>query len=146
LTLWLAITLVAALWMGSSFAIALGSGWARLARRFPNQSLRATERVRRLTLMVGSYRYRRMIDLTLADDKWRLMMPLSYRVGHRPIVIPWNAVRSCDQIEHQGEGWMIRSIVVRLRGVEDLELTFFGRAGDMLWAAWQRRRAARQQS
>ncbi|MHA7777852.1 hypothetical protein [Roseibium sp. M-1] len=91
-------------WSGIVFAIAYLGGWAALARAYPaleppheppmGQSWSWTSA--RFGLVTN---YRNCVNVTVSDAGLYLRPVIFFRMGHRPILIPWRAIEAARRTD-----------------------------------------------
>jgi hypothetical protein len=134
-TPYVALVAFLALWLGFAVGISRLSGWARLARRFPNRHAAAVTTVPRATALLGtSFSYQRMIRVELCAEGCRLSVPWSYRLGHAPIFLPWSAVATCGPSDSLG------GLTGVELGGEGFRASILGRAAEPVLAGWNEAR------
>ena len=79
-------------------------GWRAAAGRFParNPAPPATARFRFVSLrmsggVLGTAAYQNVVILELSDRGIGLSLLTPFRLFHPPMLIPWNAIESCEQ-------------------------------------------------
>jgi hypothetical protein len=86
----------AAFWCGISFVLGIFSGWQRLALSY------ATDQAPRGTPFswqsgyVGVVRYRNCLNIRVAPEGLFLSTAWLFRLGHKPLLIPWSAVHNLE--------------------------------------------------
>jgi hypothetical protein len=127
--LWLFVT---------GLAAALG-GWGRFAERCAApDGYEPEQRLRFQTVLLRRFRwfparYRGCMNVGTGAAGLHLAPLAIFRFRHPPLLIPWNAVVSCEDGSALGFRWMD----VTVRDVEPT-LRFYGRVGDAVEEAWRR--------
>jgi hypothetical protein len=131
------IVFLPAIWVAVTMLIAVLGGWGSLAERFSAREPPLGETLRMQSLSFGLLgNYREAINVTVGPPGVHLVPIVLFRLGHRPLLIPWREVAECTQ-----SGtllWKRTTLVLRN---DDRRLRFAGRAGDAILRAWQARQA-----
>ena len=116
------------MWVTVSYVLGFIGGWHELAQRFRLQSsfrgLSWTMQSARMRLLGG---YSNCITVGCNDDGLYLAMLFFFRVGHPPLLIPWNEVSVSRE-----KGILFRYVNFRLGRIEQVPLRVRESLGDNL--------------
>jgi hypothetical protein len=84
------------LWCGISLLLSRVGGWARLAERFPAPEPPEGKRFRSQNGRLGLVNYNRCLTIYISKAGLSLLMTPIFRVGHRPMLIPWKEIHDVD--------------------------------------------------
>ncbi len=80
-------------WAAVVFMISRLCGWARLARQYPANGPAEGKTLHWRSATFGlSGNYRNALNLTVSHVGLHMVPVVFFRIGHDPILIPWNAV------------------------------------------------------
>jgi hypothetical protein len=68
------------------------SGWYRLSKQFSAAEFVAAESAWFRSASLSGIQYSSCLNFAVNDDGLRISVILPFRIGHPPIVIPWNAM------------------------------------------------------
>jgi len=71
-------------------------GWARLAERFPGPEQPEGKRFRSQSGRLGMVNYNRCLTIYVSKAGLYLSMTPIFRVGHRPMLIPWKEIHDVE--------------------------------------------------
>ena len=101
LAAWLPVLFAAAfplLWVGVSLMISK-MGWSRLAQQFETDALPTGRRLRIGSGSVGLASYKNVLRGHAEPDGLRLSVLFLFRVGHPPLLIPWDAIHDVEPVK-----------------------------------------------
>jgi len=82
-----------ALWIAISFVISRVGGWSGLARSFPGSEPVSGVPFHLASATFGMFTsYRNILTLMLSPSGLYMHTILPFRIGHEPLLIPWNAI------------------------------------------------------
>ena len=81
-----------AFWCFLSFLLAFVSGWRRLAHSFGSDRPPSGKAFTWQTGIVGVVSYNRCLNIHVAREGLFLSAASLFRVGHKPLLIPWTAI------------------------------------------------------
>lgn len=129
----LIVTLIIALpvafgliWAFVSLLISLLSGWGRLARHYRTDVVPKGKSLGNYWLLMGPANYRGVTTLQPSSEGLYLSILLLFRLGHPPLLIPWNHIRVHSSVRNNGFNWVTLEIgmpaitTLRLPGSETL--------------------------
>jgi len=103
------------MWVAMSWLLARFGGWASLASRFATQAMKAV-RYRFTSGTIGrgarSVRYRGSLKVASLPEGLALAVPLPFRLGAPPLLIPWSEVASISEKRRYPD----TTFKIRLRG------------------------------
>jgi hypothetical protein len=79
-------------WCFVTLLLSRVGGWSRLAERFPAPEQPEGRRFRSQSARLGLVNYNRCLTITISKAGLCLSMTPIFRVGHRPILIPWKEI------------------------------------------------------
>jgi hypothetical protein len=88
----------ALIWSGVSLLLSFMSGWRRLAEQFADRPAHTVERLRFQSMRVGASNYRNMLRLELGREGMRISMIWAFRIGHKPLFVPWRAFKNIGRV------------------------------------------------
>jgi hypothetical protein len=81
----------------------------------------------------ASARYGSSVTVSLAPGGLHLAMPAIFRFRHPPLLIPWIAIKQCEE----GSFFGFRYTAVEVRDADPV-IRIFGSAGEAVAAEWRR--------
>ncbi|WP_145173752.1 hypothetical protein [Rubripirellula lacrimiformis] len=72
------------------------SGWDRLARRYRCDEFDADETGRFRSATLGAIQYHSVVTFGINDQGLRMAMPWIFRLGHPPLMIPWDQIHRVE--------------------------------------------------
>ncbi len=84
-----------ALWCGVAWLLSR-LGWARLAASYETDAPRTGRTFRFVSGTVGLTSYNNALTVSIEPDGLRLAVPFLFRVGHPPLLLPWDEIRSIE--------------------------------------------------
>lgn len=130
------------MWLGVTGLLSVLGGWRSLASYYPAgpaaaggraAARYATGAMRRGLLPVN---YSHCLAVDPREDGFGLWVALPFRFMHPPLLIPWTAVRDCEE---RGVVWRYVRVTLHTPGVTIL---IGGRSGRAVQERWMRFRAA----
>ena len=118
----LVVGLLAALpafWCVVVLALSYASGWQTLAASYAASELPRGTRFAGQSGSVGMVSYRNSLTVHVAPDGLFLATPLIFRPGHKPLFIPWSAIRNQRTTKflwHEATRFEVGSTEMRLPG------------------------------
>jgi hypothetical protein len=88
------IFLIPAMWCFLSWLLSRLSGWSHLARHYPSPASVVGESAHMRTGRLGVVSYHSCLRFRVNDDGLQIAVAFPLRLGHPPLLIPW------DQIHH----------------------------------------------
>jgi hypothetical protein len=130
-----------AVWLLGTGIASLLSGWHALAEQYPEPDgfeapperrhrFRTVQFVRLAALPA---RYGSSVTVTLAPGGLHLAVLAIFRFRHPPLLIPWGAIRDCEE----GSFFGFRYTEVEVRDADPV-IRIFGGVGDEVAAEWRR--------
>lgn len=96
-------------WSLIVFVIAHTGGWAGLAKAYPASEKPEGRSWRWRTIRFGLFgNYRNSVDVTMSDAGLYMCPIYLFRVGHRPILIPWKAISDA----HRRDLWFAPTLTL----------------------------------
>ncbi|TWU56386.1 hypothetical protein Poly51_22960 [Rubripirellula tenax] len=88
-------------WVFVSFLLARISGWSRLVKPYSagevsDGAFVADESARFRTATLGAIQYHSCVTFGINDTSLRMSMPFLFRLGHPPLVIPWDQIHRVE--------------------------------------------------
>lgn len=122
-----AFTVVFALfWSLIVFVIAHTGGWAGLAKAYPANRKPEGRTWNWRTIRFGLFgNYRNSVDVTLSDAGLHMYPIFVFRIGHKPILIPWTAVSDAHRRDLWFSPTLTLSVPVTGNGNER-RVSFYG--------------------
>jgi hypothetical protein len=90
---------IPAFWCFVVFVLSHVSGWQRLAASYPAHEPPRGTRFAGQSGSVGGVSYRNCLTVHVAADGLFLATPFFFRFAHKPLFIPWSAVRNQKPIK-----------------------------------------------
>jgi hypothetical protein len=84
------------LWCGISLLLSRVGGWSGLAERFPAPEQPEGKRFRSQSGRLGLVNYNRCLTIYISKGGLYLSMTPLFRVGHRPMLIPWKEIHDVE--------------------------------------------------
>ena len=133
---------VVAAWLLGTGLASLLSGWHALAEQYPEpdgyeapSERRHRFRTLQFVRLAGlPARYGSSVTVTLAPGGLHLAVLGIFRFRHPPMLIPWAAIRRCEE----GSFFGFRNTEVEVRDADPV-IRIFGDVGDEVAREWQRR-------
>ncbi len=83
-------------WVLVSFVMARMSGWSLLAKHYAGGQFVSEETARFRTATLGPIQYHSLITFGVNEQGLRMAVPLIFRLGHPPLVIPWSEMHRIE--------------------------------------------------
>jgi hypothetical protein len=133
---WWFFAFVVAILLAISVAIAYGSGWRTLARRFRSTRSIEGERFRLVSGLIGAPKRpsalcRGCFFITVGAEGFLLSVFFLFRLGNPPLFFPWTEIESVTE----ELTWFVTGTVICIRGVPT-RIVIFGRAGQRIGQAY----------
>jgi hypothetical protein len=81
------------IWSGVVWLLAWLSGWQRLARHYRCADAPQGQPMRPFLAMLGPVSYRGVLTIQTAPEGLYLSIIVLFRMGHPPLLIPWQAIK-----------------------------------------------------
>ena len=93
------LVILPAFWCLIVFGLSHASGWQRLAATYATQLAPHGKRFVARSGKVGGVSYRNVLIVHLAPEGMFLAVFLLFRIGHKTLLIPWNAIHDEEAVK-----------------------------------------------
>jgi len=90
------------MWCGVCYLLSIVGGWQRMASTYAARREPHGTSFWWQTGSVGLVSYKGTLNIHVAQEGLFLSVPLLFRIGHRPLLVPWQAI---NQVEHRQFLW-----------------------------------------
>jgi len=87
---------VPAFWCGVVWVISQ-FGWGRLAKAYATDLPRTGRTFRFVSGAIGMSNYSNALTVSIEPEGLRLAVPFLFRVGHPPLLLPWDEIQSIER-------------------------------------------------
>lgn len=115
-------------WSGIVLLVGTLGGWRRLAAAYPATGAEATTTWRFRGGRMGFMNYKGVLDVGVSDAGLHLGVFLPFRVGHPPILVPWDQV----EVGPDKSRWFSTAVPLSFPGAGGLTLELYGVDGEVL--------------